>query len=116
MGSQHLVLGRQGEDRAAAWYIERGYRVLARNWRCRAGEIDLVCCRGDVLVVCEVKVRRAATHGQPFEAVTAAKQRRLRHLAALYLASGGPHHYYDEIRFDVVSILGGAIRVIQGAF
>jgi putative endonuclease len=116
VGSEHLALGRLGEDRAAAWYMQQGYLVLARNWRCRVGEIDLVCCRGDVLVVCEVKARRADTYGQPFEAVTGAKQRRLRHLAALYLAAGGPHRHYDDIRFDVVSILGGSVQVIQGAF
>jgi putative endonuclease len=116
MGSQHLAVGRRGEDQAALWYTAHGYTVLARNWRCRVGEIDLVCTRGDVLVVCEVKTRTAATFGQPFEAVTPAKQRRLRHLAALYLSNGTSHRYYDEIRFDVVSILAGSTEVIEGAF
>jgi putative endonuclease len=116
VGSQHLALGRLGENRAAKWYIEHGYCVLARNWRCRLGEIDLIASRGDVLVICEVKTRRNDTHGQPYEAVTAAKQRRLRHLAAAYLADQGQHRYYDEIRFDVVSILGPSLQIFQGAF
>jgi putative endonuclease len=116
VASQHLAVGRHGENRAATWYIEHGYRVLARNWRCRIGEIDLVASRGEVLVVCEVKTRRGDTYGQPYEAVTVAKQRRLRHLAAAYLASQEQHRYYDEIRFDVVSILGPSLRIIQGAF
>jgi putative endonuclease len=116
VASQHLAVGRHGENRAATWYIEHGYRVLARNWRCRIGEIDLVASRGEVLVVCEVKTRRRDTHGQPYEAVTSAKQRRLRHLAAAYLSSQEQHCYYDEIRFDVVSILGPSLQIIQGAF
>jgi putative endonuclease len=116
VGSQHLAVGRLGENRAANWYTEHGYRVVDRNWRCRIGEIDLVAVRGDVLVICEVKTRRTDTYGQPYEAVTPAKQRRLRHLAAAYLASQGTHRFYEEIRFDVVSILGSSLRVIQGAF
>ena len=113
---RRAALGHLGEERAAAHYRARGYAVLARNWRCRIGEIDLVASRGEVLVVCEVKTRRRDTYGQPYEAVTVAKQRRLRHLAAAYLASQEQHRYYDEIRFDVVSILGPSLRIIQGAF
>lgn len=116
------MVGRLGEERAATWYTEQGYRVLERNWRGRAGELDLVCSRCAVLVICEVKARRAATHGQPFEAVTPDKQRRLRRLAAEYLVtlSTGPsrseHTFYEEIRFDVVSVLGRTLEVIEGAF
>jgi putative endonuclease len=128
VGSRHLELGRLGEDRAAAWYAKQGYRVLQRNWRCGSGEIDLICARAGVLVVCEVKARRSAAHGQPFEAVTPDKQRRLRRLAAEYLVTldrersrdrsehRGEHPFYEDIRFDVVSVLGSLLEVIEGAF
>jgi putative endonuclease len=107
-------LGNWGENRAAGWYLERGFHVLERNWRTSQGEIDLLCTRDGVLVVCEVKTRRTDRLGTPVEAVTRDKQRRLRHLAAAYLrASPGG---YDEVRFDVVSVLGSTLTVIEGAF
>jgi putative endonuclease len=112
--STNKQLGDRGEERAARWYRQQGYTVVARNWRDRSGEIDLVCTRAGVLVVCEVKTRRTDRLGAPVEAVTVSKQRRLRRLAAAYLrASPGG---FDEIRFDVVSILGPTLTVVQGAF
>jgi putative endonuclease len=107
-------IGRQGEDRAAARYRAAGYAVLARNWRCAAGEIDLVCARGDTLVVCEVKARSRDAHGHPVEAVTPAKQRRLRRLAATWLR--GQAARWAIVRFDVVSVLDGAVEVVEDAF
>jgi putative endonuclease len=107
-------VGRQGEDRAAAHYRATGYAVLDRNWRCAEGEIDLVCARGDTLVVCEVKARRGDVHGHPVEAVTPAKQRRLRRLAAAWLR--GQRARWAVVRFDVVSVLDGAVEVIEDAF
>jgi putative endonuclease len=111
---RHLALGRAGEDRAAAWYVARGYTVLERNWRCAQGEIDLLCARPGLLVVCEVKTRRTDRQGAPAEAVTPAKQRRLRRLAAAYLRTSATR--YDEVRFDVAAILGRELSVIGGAF
>lgn len=102
-----------------AWYRGRGYRILERNWRCALGEIDLVCARQDLLVICEVKARTSRRFGEPYEAVTEDKQRRLRRLAAYYLVSESDHarhRSYGEIRFDVASVLGSAISVIEGAF
>jgi putative endonuclease len=108
------ALGDAGEARAAAWYRSRGYRIEARNWRCREGEIDLVASRRGVLVVVEVKTRRTDRFGSPFAAVTPAKQRRLRTLALRYLEASGARP--RAIRFDVVSILGGRLEVLEGAF
>ena len=59
--------------------------MLERNWRCRLGEIDLICAQGPTLVVCEVKARTGSSHGYPFEAVTAPSSAGLRRLAAAYL-------------------------------
>lgn len=110
----HLALGADGEDRAARWYLEHGYHVLDRNWRRRAGELDLVVCRRGEVVFCEVKTRTSVAFGLPQEAVTAVKQRRLRRLAAAWLAEhpglGG------EVRFDVAAVLNGRIEVIEHAF
>jgi putative endonuclease len=110
----NLALGAAGEDRAAAWYAAAGYRILERNWRSAAGEIDLLCTRAGVLVVCEVKSRRTDRHGQPFEAVTRVKQQRLRRLAAAYAAGSATH--FTGFRFDVASLLGPDLSVIEGAF
>ena len=63
------LLGRSGEDEAAAWYTARGYEVLARNWRCRAGELDLIVAQGRLVVFCEVKSRSSERFGTPAEAV-----------------------------------------------
>jgi putative endonuclease len=108
------ALGAAGEAQAAAWYAAHGYRVVERNWRCRDGELDLVVRRGRELVFVEVKTRSTDRYGIPAEAVTPAKQRRLRSLAGRYLASSGQRA--GSLRFDVVSILGGRLEVIEAAF
>ena len=114
MTDARRAFGQAGEDRAAAWYRARGYEVLARNWRCRDGELDLVVGRGRTLVFVEVKARRTDRFGTPAEAVTPAKQRRLRTLARRYLDAADLRP--KSLRFDVVSILGGTLEVIEAAF
>jgi putative endonuclease len=111
-------LGAVGEDRAATWYTTRGYEVLDRNWRTPRGEIDLVLLRGGTLVFSEVKTRSGRTFGEPFEAVTAAKQARLRHLAAEWLRTrrGVLPPASMDIRFDVVSVTGHQVDVLEEAF
>ena len=113
MTDPRRAYGAAGEAQAAAWYVERGYAVVDRNWRCREGELDLVVRRGDVLVFVEVKARRTDRFGRPEEAVTPAKQRRLRTLATRYLEATGRR---GALRFDVVAILGGELEVIEAAF
>ncbi len=123
------AFGRYGEDVAAKHLIEAGLTVLARNWRCREGEIDILATEGDVLVVCEVKARRGVGFGTPLDAVTPVKAARLRRLACRWLADqreavvGTDNECvnYAEIRFDVVSVLlprsGPAIvEYLRGAF
>jgi putative endonuclease len=107
-------LGASGEDAVAEWYRSRGYEVVVRNWRCREGELDLIVRQGRTFVFCEVKTRSSTAFGYPVEAVTRAKQTRVRHLAARWLADApmAPR----EIRFDVASVLEGVIEVLEGAF
>ena len=112
------ALGRTGEDIAADHYRERGFTVVARNYRCPIGELDLVAVRCALLVFCEVKTRRTNRWGDPWEAVGSAKQRRIRRLAGHWLRDNRPGSV--EIRFDVVSVvLEGAtaeVEHIPGAF
>src|SRR3990170_4125790 len=114
MTRARLALGAAGEAAAAAWYVRRGYTVVARNWRCRDGELDLVVRRGRELVFVEVKARTTDRFGIPAEAVTLRKQRRLRALAARYLSDTGTRA--GTLRFDVVAILAGDLEVIEAAF
>ena len=118
--NRRQALGAAGEDAAARWYEAAGYQIVARNWRCPEGEIDLVACRGATLVFCEVKARRSAAFGTPAEAVTGAKQRRLRNLARLYLSDRSARSSRGlrprTIRFDVAAILAGDLEIIEDAF
>jgi putative endonuclease len=94
---------RDGERAAWETYRSRGYRLVARNWTSPLGEIDLVVARGDLLVFCEVKARTSSGLGGPHEAVNAAKQRKIRHLAAAFVASERPP--VADFRFDVASVM-----------
>jgi putative endonuclease len=96
-------LGRHGEDIAAAHLESCGYRLLARNWRDRAGEIDIVAQRDGSLVFVEVKTRRGVGRGFPAEAVTAAKLERMRRSALAWLAGNRVRH--SGLRLDVIAIL-----------
>ncbi len=109
------ALGRWGEDRAVRWYRRQGFQLLDRNWRCSRGELDVIVQRGSVVAVCEVKTRSSLAFGLPAEAVGRDKQRRIRRLAAEWLAEQeriGP----VQIRFDVAEVVGREIRVIESAF
>jgi putative endonuclease len=108
-------LGRAGEEMAADWYTANGYRVLARNWRCRDGELDLVVASGRFVVFCEVKTRSSARFGTPAEAVTRDKQRRIRRLAARWIDEAAPTRP-RAIRFDVACVIDGSVEVLEGAF
>ncbi|MCB0976558.1 MAG: YraN family protein [Acidimicrobiales bacterium] len=116
MTAARLRLGSRGEDRAAAWYRSNGYEILDRNWRCRDGELDLVCRRGGTLVFSEVKTRSSLAYGHPAEAVTPNKQRKVRQVARRWLGEREDSWRPEEIRFDVVAVLPGQVDVIEAAF
>jgi putative endonuclease len=105
--AQRNSLGRYGEALAARRLVDAGMVLLDRNWRCPAGEIDLVLRDGDTLVVCEVKTRRSLALGHPLEAVTPKKANRLRRLAAAWLAEHDVHP--ADVRIDMVGILSPAV-------
>ncbi|WP_151081695.1 YraN family protein [Nocardioides cynanchi] len=101
--SHRAALGAYGERLAASYLVQQGLVVLDRNWRCDAGEIDLVLRDGEVLVVCEVKTRSSVSCGTPQEAVTPAKLARLRRLAVLWMTAHEVHP--REVRIDLVAVL-----------
>ena len=114
MTVQRRDLGRSGEDAAAAWYEEQGYTVVARNWQCREGEIDLIVRQARTVVFCEVKTRTTDAFGAPVEAITRVKRNRLRRLATRWMSE--QRSPVREIRFDVVSVLDGHVEIFHGAF
>lgn len=95
-------LGRRGEAQAAAFLRAAGYRLLVANYRCRLGEIDLVCEQGAMLVFVEVKTRRTCSHGAPQEAVDARKQAQVLRCAQVLLAER--NWWHRPCRFDVMAV------------
>lgn len=108
-------IGRRGEDLVAHSLDASGWCILARNWRCREGELDIVALEGDTLVVLEVKTRTSARMGVPAEAVTPRKLARLRHLTSAWLQEYRAHHdtYFDGLRIDVVSVVLGKSDAVE---
>lgn len=93
-------IGREAEDAALAWLQRRGLTLVARNWRWRGGEIDLILREGEWLVFVEVRCRRPNAFADGAASIDRRKQRRLRQGAALFLARHGD----CPARFDVVAL------------
>ena len=108
-------IGSGYEEMAAAYLIEHGYKIIARNFSDRRGEIDIIARDGEYLVFVEVKYRRDEKQGNPAEAVDLRKQQHIRHAAEYYLYK---NRVSDAMpcRFDVVAILGDRITLIRDAF
>ncbi|WP_459957380.1 YraN family protein [Nocardia sp. IFM 10818] len=101
--ASNLALGAHGEELAAQYLRAAGMEIVARNWRCRYGELDLIARDRGVTCFIEVKTRSGLGFGPPAAAVTFEKQQRIRRLALLWLhEQDGP---WLHIRFDVVSVL-----------
>ena len=114
MGRERLETGERGEDRAARALRARGSRIVERNFRCKAGELDLVARDGDTLVFVEVRTRADDRCGGALSAVGFYKQRQVARVARVYLAVRKPR--FDTCRFDVVAITGADLVVIKDAF
>ena len=112
-------VGARGERATETLYVGRGYRVVARNWTCRLGELDLVFARGQTLVVCEVKTRRGSRYGGGYEAVDARKRQKIRAVTEVFLMQ--TRALTSAVRFDVASVRlrpdgSAAIHVFEDAF
>jgi putative endonuclease len=117
--SAHLALGTAGESVATGYLRRAGMRIIARNWRCPIGELDIVAADGRELVFCEVKTRRSTAYGLPAEAVTPGKAGRIRAMAVRWRHDHGIPPC--PTRFDIVAVLwprGAAptVRHLVGAF
>lgn len=100
-GGEARLTGAWGEDQVAEYLRQRGWAIVARNFRCRMGELDIVAENGTFLAFVEVKLRKNSRYGSACEAVTPAKQRRLRTAAQVYLI-GRPTRL--QPRFDVAEV------------
>jgi putative endonuclease len=104
-----IEIGALGEQLAVEHLQGLGLRIVARNWRCRYGELDVIATEGaDILVFVEVKTRTGDRFGGVAEAVTPQKVRRIRRLAGLWLA--GQDSSWSQIRIDVVGVRLGRCR------
>ena len=98
------ALGERAEEAAAAWLSARGWKILARRWRCPDGELDIVARDPDgVLVAIEVKVRRAGRAGSPLETLDRRRLRRLRAALGRFV-SASPHSAQNGLRLDLVAV------------
>jgi Holliday junction resolvase-like predicted endonuclease len=119
-----VARGKWAEDLVSRWYEQHGYVIVARNWRCKRGELDVVACKNGVLVVCEVKARSSNAFGTPAEAVTPAKQMKVRRATADFRtslrASSDPFaplvNKVRSVRFDVACVLGTQLEMLEDIF
>ncbi|MET3207678.1 UNVERIFIED_CONTAM: putative endonuclease [Paenibacillus sp. PvR008] len=99
---QRKAKGALGEQAAASFLENLGYRIIERNWRCRSGEMDLIAAQEDILVFIEVRSRSSSNYGTPAESITARKITQVRQTAAVYLHMNGIGDI--PIRFDMISV------------
>ena len=115
--AKHNELGKQGEELAAQYLMEKGYEILERNWRNVHKEVDIIAKNGKYLVIVEVKTRLTDEYGNPDIAVNRTKQWRLISAANSYISR---NNLDVETRFDIVSIIvkdgNPVIEHIEDAF
>ena len=111
---QRLARARWAERRAAQWYSQHGFTVIAMNWTMRGGELDVVARRENLVVVCEVKARATNAFGSPLEAMTPVKQQRVRRAGYAFVRTLNESGL--TVRFDVASVLGTTIEIFEDAF
>lgn len=99
--AQHHLLGRSGEELASSYLQAKGYEILARNYRFRRAEVDIIAQLGKLLVFIEVKTRNSDKHGYPEEFVSARKIELFLMAADEYIFR---HHWQHDIRFDILSV------------
>jgi putative endonuclease len=109
-----LEAGTVAERRAVSVLVGRGYRIVERNFRCPAGELDIVAFDGDVLCFIEVRSRSDDSHGSALEAIDRRKQRQVSRIALMFIGLRNPD--FRRSRFDVVAITGDQVELIQDAW
>ena len=114
MKAPHLLQGRKGERIACRHLLKQGFDILARRYRTRSGELDIVALERDVLVFIEVKMRSTQEFGEPWEFVDWQKQRFLQRAAEEFIEEYDLGRY--AYRFDIVSVLGKEAALYRNAF
>jgi len=114
MVAPHLLQGRKGERIACRFLIKQGFDILARRYRGRSGELDIVAFEKETLVFVEVKWRRSRDFGEPWEFVDWQKQQILRRTAEGFIADHDLGQY--AYRFDIVSVLEKEASLFRNAF
>ncbi len=102
-GHENAGVGSRGEELAATFLLRQGLRIIARNFRCKGGEVDIVAKDGDTFVFVEVKTRKTLAYGLPQLAVTPFKQRQISKAALTWLSRNRLHD--APARFDVIAII-----------
>lgn len=114
MKGKTKITGNKGEDQAAAFLMQKGYRIIAKNYRHKRGEIDLIARIKDIYVFVEVKTRKNMHYGPPEAFVTKAQQKQILAVADEFTFQ---HQWEGMIRFDIISIIPGQEIVhIEDAF
>lgn len=108
------AFGNDGESAACEYLQKKGWQILARNVRRGPGEIDVIARKDSLIAFVEVKRRSGEAFGAPAEAVNLQKQRRIAQAAAIWAQENGASD--SALRFDVIEILPGSIRHLEGAF
>lgn len=107
-------IGREKELYAAHYLESKGYKVVAKNYRTKFGEIDIVARQGDILVFIEVRSRKDDYFGKPQESIKRQKREKIVKTAVSFLTIYT--EYYSSVRFDVISVVGNDIEHIENAF
>jgi putative endonuclease len=113
-GLTTIEIGASSESRAVALLTRHGYVIVERNFRCKAGELDVIARDGQTLVFVEVRSRRGPSYGSALDAVGRGKRRQVSRVASLYLAWKQPA--FESARFDVVAITGDDAVLIRDAW
>ena len=118
MFSEKINLGKLGEDEALDFLVKNGYKIIARNYRTRLGEVDIIASDRDTFCFVEVKARRSCIRGTPAEAVSRKKENQISKAALHFIKDKGL--WGKKARFDVVSVIysGGMVKLdlIKNAF
>ncbi len=106
--------GKAAEEKAASFLKSLGYQVIERNFRARFGEIDIIAKDGNTLVFVEVRSKSYSSFGTPEETVSKTKARKIVKTAEFYIQIKNPS--FEDVRFDIISILHNNISHIKNAF
>ena len=117
-GSRNRSLGAEGEDLAVRFLLDRGFRIIERNFRAgRAGEIDIIAEKDDLVIFAEVKLRTSRRYGGALYSIGARKRDHIRTAARVFLASRPEYHRRDRtFRYDLLAVGGGSVEWVEDMF